>query len=77
MYQNSQHTSSVVPASRSHLSLLLLLTVSNHGLAVTIRLHQVLPSAVVEGENCLVFARIVLTLLLQAARVSWACDKKD
>jgi hypothetical protein len=74
MCQNSQHASSV-PAPRAHLSLLFLLAVCNHGLTISIRLHQVLPSAVVEREDGLVFASVVLALFFQAARISWACDK--
>jgi hypothetical protein len=65
------NTSSSVPTPRTHLRLPLLLTVCDHRLAITIRLHQVLPGAVVEREDSLVFARVVLALFLQAARGSW------
>ena len=56
---------SIVPASRTHLSLLLSFAMCDHGLTIPVRVYQRPPSRIVKRENRLMFADVVPALVFQ------------
>ena len=56
---------SVVPASRTHLSLLFSFAMCDHGLTIPVRVYQRPPSWIVNREDRLMLADIVLALFFQ------------
>jgi hypothetical protein len=63
-HRNKWHTS-IVPASRAHLSLLFGFAMCDHGLTIPVRFYERPPCRIVQREDRLMLADIVLALLFQ------------
>jgi hypothetical protein len=68
--RNKWHTL-IVPASRAHLSLLFGFAMCDHGFTIPVGVYQRPPCRIVQREDGLMLADIILALLFQRSRLRY------